>query len=313
MSDTSAPALRTFSHEIESIVQSATSGIVAIKALAHRVSSGVIVGPDLIAAADHAVKREDKIPVFTSTGQELHGRLLGRIPSLDLAIIKTEQSSLTPLPAAEPDSVKPGGLAVVVGLTLDVGPSVSLGVLGAVGDRRRTWRGGILDQFIRLDVNLYPSQTGSAVVDVQGRLIGLATPALLRHSALAIPVPTLQRFAQELSREGRVRHGYLGIGVQPVAIPSTLQAKVGIQTQAGLIVMLVNPDSPADKAGMQLGDILVSLADRQMSNIDDLQDALLGPDVEKTVPATLIRGGELISLSVTIAERDQTGKSSESH
>lgn len=313
MSQTSATPLQAFSQGLESIVQTAASGIVAVKALAYRVSTGVSIAPNLVAVADHAVKREDKIPILTSTGQELKGTLFGRVPSVDLAFIKTDESNFVPLPAADSGSLKPGSLAAIVGLTVDVGVSASLGILGAVGDRRRTWRGGVLDRFIRLDVNLYPSQIGAAVVNMQGTLIGLATPALLRHSAIAIPVETMQRFANELAKEGRVRHGYLGVGVQPVALPEPLRAKVSLDIHSGLMIMLVNADSPAEMAGMQLGDILVSLGQQQLSSIEELQDALLGPSVGSTVPATVLRGGELVPLSVTIAERPRSDRPSETN
>jgi S1-C subfamily serine protease len=313
MSQTSATPLRAISDGLESIVQVATAGIVAVKALAYRVTTGVCIGPNLVAVADHALKREDKIPLFTSRGDEVRAKLLGRVPAIDVAILRTDENVFTPLPTADKHSLKPGALAVVLGLTLDVGPSVSLGILGAVGDRRRTWRGGVLDQFIRLDVNLYPSQIGAAVLNVEGQLIGLATPALLRHSAVAVPVETLSRIGDELLKEGRIRHGYLGVGVQPIALPESLRAKVNLDISSGLMIMLVNPESPAEAAGIQLGDILVSLHGNPLSSVEDLQDALEGASVSNTVPAVIVRGGELVQVSVTIAEGPRREKRSETN
>jgi S1-C subfamily serine protease len=298
---------------LESIVQTASAGIVAVKALAYRVTTGVCIGPNLVAVADHALKREDRIPLFTSGGNEVKGTLLGRVPAIDVAVLRTEESVFNPLPAAEKESLRPGALAVVVGLTLDVGPSVSLGILGAVGDRRRTWRGGVLDQFLRLDVNLYPSQIGAAVLNVEGRLIGLATPALLRHSAVAVPVETLNRIGNELLKEGRIRHGYLGVGVQPIAFPESLRAKANLDARSGLMIMLISPESPAEIAGLQLGDILVSLGSRQLSSIEDLQDALEGASVGTVVSAAVVRGGEVVQLPVTIAEGPRREKRSETN
>ena len=121
---------------------------------------------------------------------------------MDLAILRAEGLNIPTLQTAEAKSLQAGMLAAVVGMTRDAGPSVSLGILGAVGPQRRTWRGGTLDQFIRLDVNLYPSQNGAAVVDSNGLLIGMATPMLSRHSTITLSVSTIQRVIAELQKEG---------------------------------------------------------------------------------------------------------------
>jgi S1-C subfamily serine protease len=194
-------------------------------------------------------------------------------------------------------------LAAVIGMTMDVGPSASLGVLGAVGGPRRTWRGGTLDSFLRLDVNLYPSQSGAAVVDVGGKLIGMATPGLSRHSTLAVPMATLQRVSEELLREGRIRHGYLGVGLQPVAILKSLRDRHGIEAESGLIVLSIEADSPAERAGLQLGDVLISINGTALEDVDNLQSLLRGDAVGKTVRAKLLRGGEPVESDITIGER----------
>jgi serine protease DegQ len=161
-----------------------------------------------------------------------------------------------------------------------------------------------LDHFIRLDVNVYPSQVGAAVVDADGGLIGVATPGLLRHSSVAVPVTTLDRTADELLQQGRIRQGYLGVGLQPVAIPTALQEKIGGQ-KSGLIVLSVEPDSPAEKARLQLGDTLISLNAKPVNDVDDLQNALHGDVVGQTVNMVLLRGGEPVETRITISERSQ--------
>ena len=306
MSNETTTALKTLSRELEDLVTRVASGIVAVKAAPYRTVSGVCIGQDLVAVADHILKRIDRVPVVSSDGKEATAVILGRASSLDLAILKVEGASFTPLPHADAAGLKAGSLAVVVGLTTDVGPSASLGVLGAVGGERRTWRGGpggMLDQFVRLDVNLYPSQSGAAVVDADGRLIGLATPALSRHSAMAVPVATIERITAELLKQGRIRRGYLGVGMQPVAIPEALRTKTGTNDEAGLMLLSVEADSPAEQAGLQLGDILLSLDGKSLADVDDLQALLHGEAVGSTVSAVLIRGGEIVRPSIQIAER----------
>jgi S1-C subfamily serine protease len=304
MSNAGFPDLASFSDSLVALIERAAQGVVAVKAAPYRTSSGVSIGDNLVAVADHALRRRDRLPVQLVDGAAGTADILGRDPSLDLAILKVDGLPLKTLPFADPNSVKAGSLAAIVGLTTDAGPSSSLGIIGAAGGSRRTWRGGTLDHFFRLDANIYPSQSGAAVVDAQGDLIGLATPGLLRHSAVAISTVTLKRIAQELLQEGRIRHGYLGVGLQPVAIPEQLREKTGAAAAAsGLIVLSVEPDSPAHEAKLQLGDILVSLAGKVVAEIDELQSVLRGDIVGRIATAVLLRGGERVEVQISISER----------
>lgn len=295
--------LSGLSQSLVKLVEVTSGGVVAVKAAPYRVVSGVSLREDLIAVADHSLRRERPVPIQASDSRTGTGVILGREPSLDLAFLKADGVILTPLAASDTGSLRAGMLAAVIGMTMDVGPSVSLGVLGAVGGPRRTWRGGTLDSFLRLDVNLYPSQSGAAVVDVDGRLMGMATPGLSRHSALAVPMATLQRISDELLREGRIRHGYLGVGLQPVAILRNLRDRHGIEAESGLIVLSIEADSPAEQAGLQLGDVLISIGGKALEDVDDLQSLLRGDAVGKAVGAKLLRGGEPVELDITIGER----------
>ena len=301
--NTAIPDLSSFSQALVDLVAHAAGGLVAVKAAPYRVVSGISLRDNLVAVTNHTLRREDRIPVRAANGSEAQATILGRDPGLDLAILKADGLNLKSFPTSDPLSLKPGMLAAVVGLTIDVGPTASLGILGAVGPSRHTWRGGTLDHFVRLDVNLYPSQSGAAVVDAAGHLIGLATPALLRHSGLAVPVATLNRVADELLKEGRIRQGYLGVGLQPVAIPAHLREKLATASESGLIVLSVEPDAPAHRAGVQLGDIFLSLDDKPITDIDELQIALRGDAVGRTLKAVLIRGGEAVEALITVSER----------
>ncbi len=295
--------LSGISQALVDLVNRSAPGVVAVKAAPYRVVSGLVLRDGLVAVADHTLRREDRIPIHAAGGEEIPATILGRDPSVDLAILKTDGLSTQPLPLADADALKPGMLAAVVGLTIDVGPSASLGILGAVGGSRRTWRGGTLDQFFRLDVNLYPSQSGAAVVTAEGQLIGMATPGLLRHSAVALPLATIYRVADELLKEGRIRHGYLGVGLQPVRIPANLRSKIDGGAESGLILLSVEPHSPAEGANLQMGDILVSLNGKMVTDIEDLQTSLRGDVIGQTVKALIIRGGEPVEVTITVTER----------
>lgn len=301
--NTAKADLSGLSQALTELVETSVSGVVAVKAAPYRVVSGVCLSENTVAVANHALRREGRVPVQKADGTEGDATVLGRDPGIDVAILKTDGLLHKPLEPSRPDTLKAGSLATIVGLTIDAGPTASLGILGAVGGPRRTWRGGNLHQFLRLDVNLYPSQSGAAVVDAEGKLIGLATPGLLRHSAVAVPVPTLRALAEELEKQGRIRHGYIGVGLQPVAILRKLREKLGTDAETGLIVLTVEGDSPAEKAGITIGDIITKLGDNAVTQVEDVQGALRGDNVGRELKAQLLRGGEVVELNLTVAER----------
>lgn len=303
MSVTETSSLVSMSDAVIDLVAKASTGVVAIKGAPYRNSSGISLGSDFIACSNHVLKREENVAVVSSDGREFQATVLGRMPGIDVAILKAEGQSLGALPAADMTTLKPGALVAAVGWTTDVGPSASLGILGAIGGPRRMWRGGSLDHFLRLDINLYPSQSGAAVVGSDGKLIGLATPALSRHAAIAVPIDTIRHLADELRSVGRIRHGYIGVAAQEVPVPARLREKVQAAIQTGLMLLSVEPDSPAERAGLQLGDILVLLNGKTTGDILELQDSLGGASVGKALEATVIRGGEPVRAAITVAER----------
>jgi len=303
MSETPVFDLQAYSQALTKWIGRAGEHVVAVSAAAYRVSSGVVFRDGLIAVNSHALRREGKIPVTLPDGSETQAAIIGRDPSVDTAILQTEPGrAAAAIPEDDPQALQAGTLAVVVGRTLDAGLSASVGILGAVAGPRRTWRGGTLSRFLRLDVNLYPSQAGAAVISPAGKLIGMATGAMSRHSALAIPVDTLDRIADELLKEGRIRRGYLGVGLQPVSIPEHLRSKSSLVGEIGLMVLSVEPGAGAEEAGIQLGDILVAAGGASIGETEGLQD-LLRSAVDSKLKITLLRAGQLIEVDVPISER----------
>jgi S1-C subfamily serine protease len=303
MSEVSDFDLQGYSAAISGLVEKAGAHVAAIKTAPYRIASGVIFRTDLIAVNNHLLKREDKVPVHLPAGETVEASILGRDPALDVAVLQVVGAQW-PVPATEEDDgLRAGALAVVVGRTLDAGLSASAGILGAVGSARRTWRGGELERFLRLDVNLYPSQAGAAVISANGRFVGMATAAILRHSALAIPMGTLNTIAHELLTEGTIRQGYLGVGLQPVGIPEHLQRKSPLASEGGLMIVSVEAGTSAEKAGLQLGDILLAADSASLTEIETLMGVLRGPAIGKTVRFTILRAGEVTSAEIEIVAR----------
>jgi len=295
--------LTSLSSELAKLVEEFQPYVVAVHARGHYPSSGVHWRPGIIVTADHTVRRDEDIQVTLPDGKRADAVLAGRDPGTDLAALKVDGLG-SPAPQADGgDQVKAGELALVLGRSPDSGPNASLGVIGAVSGPWRTWRGGRLDNYIRLDATMFPNSSGGAVVDVRGRLLGVATSALSRVAGLAIPASSVNRVLDALVTKGHVPRGYLGIGAQPVGIPDALRASLALTAKSGIMVVKVEAGGPADQAGVFLGDILVSLGDTALEEFEDLQSVSDSGLIGKQVKARVIRAGAIHELSITVGER----------
>jgi len=296
-------SLVNLSNELANLVQAFQSQVVAVHGRAHYPSSGVHWRPGLVVTADHTVGRDEDIEVTLPGGKRGDATLAGRDPGTDLAVLKVEGLGPVAAYAAGGDSASVGELALVLGRSPDSGPNASLGVISAISGPWRTWRGGRLDKYIRLDVTLFPNSSGGAVVDCRGGLLGIATSGLSRIAGLAIPASSVNRVVDALVEKGYVPHGYLGIGVQSVAIPEPLRSSLALSGKTGVMVVSVEPGGPADQAGVLLGDILLGIGDTQLEEIEELQSFSDSGVIGKPVKAKLIRAGALRQVEIIVGER----------
>jgi len=306
-------ALSSFSNELTKLVQRVSSSVVAVHARRRLPSSGVHWGTDLVVTADHTIAREEDIRVTLPDGRTVDASLLGRAPGVDVAALKVPglgpKPELGPEPAPEkPDKAVLGEFALVVGRSPDSGPNASLGIIGAASGPWQTWRGGRLEQYIRLDAMLYPNSSGGAVVNVRGSILGIATSALSRVAGLAIPASDITRVTNDLREKGYVPQGYLGIGAYPVAIPENLKPKLALPNNTGILILNVEKDGPAERAGVLLGDVLISLNSTAIESIEDLQSFCASGVIGKPVKARFIRAGAPTELSVVVGERPQKAR-----
>ena len=286
--------LENYSAAVVQLVANAGAFVVAVKSAAYRVSSGVIFRDDLIAVNNHALRREGAIPVELPDGNEAYAAIVGRHAPLDVAILKVEGARRPAAATASNSASIAGALVAVVGRTLDCGLSASVGIVGAVGIGRRSG-------FVRLDVNAYPSQAGAAVVLANGAFLGMATAA--SRSVIAIPSATLDIIANELLSQGKIRQGYLGVSLQPVAVPEKLRAETGRPVAAGLMVLSIEPGTGAEEGGVELGDILVAAGETLLDDPETLQAILQGDAVGKPMKFTVLRAGRAIELELRIGAR----------
>ena len=292
--------LETVSEELTALVSS-VPGIVRVEGRRRLPASGVAWSAEgVIVTAEHVVRRDESIRVGLPDGESAEASLVGRDPSTDLAVLRLVSGrAANPIWRAT-DDLKVGHLAVAVGRP---GKTVqaTLGIVSAVGGPFQTGMGGAIERYLQTDAVMYPGFSGGAFVTADGRVAGVVTSGLLRGVSLAVPTETVRRVVETLLQHGRIRRGFLGVGAQTVPLPEAVAAQASQTT--GLLVMSVEPGSPADQGGMLLGDTLLSLEGSPLQSMEDLFGALSGERVGKSVEIRLLRGGQLKSVKVTIGER----------
>lgn len=296
-------ALVNLSNELVGIVQEVSPQIVSVRARRHYPSSGFRWSPDVVVTADHTIHRDEDLAVTGADGKTVGATLVGRDPGTDLAVLRVEASKSATTEIARASNVRAGELALVLGRSPDSGVNASLGIISATSGPWRTWRGGQLDGYVRLDARLFPQSSGGAVVNMRGEIIGIATAALSRIAGLAIPVATVQRVTEKLLEKGFVPRGYFGVGVQPVPLSDELRKKTSLSNKSGLIVLTVESNGPADKAGVLIGDVLVGIGDAVIEQTEDLQAYSDSGVIGKSARVRFIRGGRLEESTITVGER----------
>jgi S1-C subfamily serine protease len=296
--------LTNVSSQLADAVQAAGAWTVRVQARRGPPASGIALAADLVLTADHVVdpSREDSIRVGLPDGSEVGGSVVGRDPATDIAVLRLASGSLTPATAATADA-RTGALALVVARP-GKDPNASLGFITGLAGPARTRRGGMLERFIQVDAVLYPGFSGGPLVDAEGNVLGMITSGLgFGGPAVAIPWSLATQTAQTLQQHGKVPRGFLGVGSQPVTL-STQAKDLTSGQERGLLVVQVAEGGPAATAGFLQGDVLVRLDGTPVTNADDLQ-GLLGPNrVGSNVTATVVRGGELRDLQVTVGTRE---------
>jgi S1-C subfamily serine protease len=280
---------------------------VAVHTEARGSSSGVIWRPGIIVTAEHALPRDEEIQVTLASGKVAGAKLRGRDPSTDIALLKCEEAGAA-APLGDSGSLKAGQLALVVGRTRASGPVAALGCVSLVANERRMWGGAAIAPYVRLDVALQRTAAGGAVLNANGQVVGFATPKLAPAGALALPVTTVNRVVDALLAKGRIPRGYVGLGLQPVRLPESLREVLQRREKTAAIVLDVEAEGPASKAGVVIGDILIGLNGKPVMRLEDVHAHLHGEQIGKTVTAEFLRGGVRREASIVVGERPNGGE-----
>ena len=294
-------ALSTFSDELARVVQAAGVSVVRIEARRRRPATGTVWAPDgIIVTAQHVIESDDDISVGLPDGRRVGATLVGRDRTTDVAVLRAQAGGLTPPSWSAADSLRVGNVLVALGRP---GQTVraSLGIVGAAGAQWETPRGGQIDRYVQADIRMWPGFSGGVFVDTDGKAVGLATAGLLPRVPIAVPASTLTRVVDTLLTYGRVRRAYLGVGAHPVPLPAGLEQQVG--QEGGLLVVSVEPGSPAERGGLLLGDTLASMDGQPLRRLRDLVSLLSADRIGKNVPLRIVRAGRVQDLAVVPGDR----------
>ncbi len=295
-------SLTDFSNELAAAVEKAGSATVLVDGRKRYPASGIAYAADLVLTADHVITRDENISVAGADGKMLSATLAGRDPGSDLALLRLAEKALTAARTVE-TLPKVGSLVLAVGRPNKAGLQASWGIVTAVGGPARTGRGGLLEQYIQTETVSYPGFSGGPLVDTEGQVIGLNTSGLTHGGALTIPVKSAWRIADALAKHGSVKRGYFGVRTQTVDVPDAAQKSLKREQEQGLLVMWLEENGPAEKAGVLVGDILVGVNGQPVQDPDDLFAALGSDTVGKAAAVEVLRGGKPETVSVTVAER----------
>ena len=306
-----ASTLRALSDDLTAAVDRAARSVVAIHARPRIAASGIYWRDGIVVAASHTIRKEQEITITLPNGSRTTANLVGRDGGTDLAALRLEApadgaASLADLAPA--DALRVGTLVLAVGRPGTDGVSTSLGIISAVSDRWRTWSGGEIDRFVRLDLSIYEGFSGGALVDADGRVLGVNCSALARGTPLTIPNATVDRVVEALLTRGHVARAYLGVAMQPARLTSALAERLRLEDPRGVLVVMVESDSPADRAGLLVGDLIVAAGGTPVAEPQDVAELLGSEQVGAALELSVVRGGDRRSLSVTVGERAPAGE-----
>jgi S1-C subfamily serine protease len=290
--------LQSLSEEMATLTEQVGGSVVRVEARRRLPASGVVWEKGVIVTANHVVERDEDIQIGLPNGDAVPATLVGRDPSSDLAVLRATFE--LPVPNwTTIETLRVGHLVLALGRPGET-IMATLGVISALERGDKLPAAMQVDHFLQTDVVMYPGFSGGALISASGRVLGINTSAM-RGISLTIPTDTVRRVVETLMTHGKMRRGYLGIGTQTAKLSAASAERAG--QVYGLLVVSVEPESPAEQGGVLIGDVLISFNGSPLQSPEDLIRALRSESIGKTVPIQVVRGGALQMLQVTVGER----------
>lgn len=286
-------------------VERVAPSVVAIRSRRFGTSSAFCWRPGVLVASSVGVGHGARAQVVLPSGEAAACTVRGVDPRTDLAVLAIDDV-VPPVERRVAPPVRTGDFVFAAGRNAEGMVHASFGHIGAVAGAWRTWRGGAVDRFVRLDGGLYPGLMGAPVADAAGQVIGLASAALARHHGIVLPPATIDRAVDALLAHGRIQRGYLGVVAQPVALTAAMREAAQVTDESGLLVSGVADDSPAATAGVQVGDIIVAVGGRAVGSVEALASVLGAEQIGSRLRVLLLRGGVRQELTVEVGEHRWT-------
>jgi serine protease DegQ len=289
--------LKDLSKDIETLVEKASKSVVRVDARRGRAGTGIVWDSGLVLTANHVVEQEQEIEVVADD-KSAKATLVGRDPATDLALLKVDGLSAPAMPRGKVEDLKPGQIVLAIGRPGSL--KATFGTISAVSSSWRGWRGSEIEHLIQTNAPLYPGFSGGPLVDVEGRAVGMNSWVFGRGDGRAIAMDVAERVVASLKSDGRIKRPYLGIGTQEVPLPEAVKAKAKQDT--GLLIVAVEPESPAAKAGLMQGDTLLALNGTATTSLEDLYAGLRKVAVGANQTVKVVRAGELKEMQITVGE-----------
>jgi len=286
----------SLSNEIEAAVEKAAPSIVQVHGH-RRVTAGLVIADNLIVTP--AATDDDRVAVLTGDNQTAEGQVLGRIGNMGLTAVRVDGLSRPALVAAQ--EPKPGHLAVAVGRTWSGAVMATLAPIAVVGGPLRTGRTGAIDRVIRIQQSPHGALNGGALINAAGQALGIITSLAIRGTTVVIPASIAWAAATKAASEGGVKQGFIGVSSMPVPLPE--KQRGGRSQTSGLLISHVAANSPAEKGGLLVGDVIVGFGGEAVDDPESLVTRLRGNKVGAAVPITVIRGTNAVDVTVTVSER----------
>ena len=273
---------------------------------AHGSGSGFVFTPDgFILTNSHVVHDTSRLTVALSDGRRFEAAMVGDDPASDVAVIRISAGGLlAAAPLGDSEKIRVGQLAIAIGNPYGFQYSVTAGVVSALGRSLRSDSGRLIDNVIQTDAALNPGNSGGPLVNSNGEVIGVNTAVILPAQGLcfAVAINTAKFVAARLIKDGKIRRAYLGLGGQSVAIPRLIVRSQRLQTEAGVLIISVEKQSPAERAGLSQGDVIIALDGAPVRSVDDLHKILTEARIGSSCELTLLRQSQKIALPVVAQE-----------
>jgi S1-C subfamily serine protease len=301
MADSTTPnALLALSRRLEDLAETAAGAVVGVRSQGHNIASGFIWRPGTVVTAASAIETDDDLSI-TAADATLAAQIAGVDPSTGIAVLRVPEG----LPEAPQLTVSEGERVGRLVLALGRGDAGIIATVGIVSSASGPWqsrRGGSLDRLILLDMRLSERAKGGIVVDSEGALLGMALLGP-RHRPLVIPAATVERVAPKLLADGRINRGYLGAGLHPIRLDDALAAVHGLPDRRASIVVSLDPDGPARKAGILVGDVIVAFNGEAVPGMRSLMGKLAPESIGSVAELRLLRAGQIATAKIAIGVR----------